>query len=94
MLVRVSNNQQVNTDHIVNVAQPNANQPDHFTISLSNARQVTTDQAGVDRIEAAMGGTMPECDYSKPDPLAQGPPAPPLTPDKESGATTKPPVGA
>ena len=93
MLVRVSNNQQVNTDHIVNVAQPNANQPDHFTISLSNARQVTTDQAGVDRIEAAMGGTMPECDFSKPDPIAKiAEPKP--APDQESGVTTKPPVGA
>ena len=94
MLVRVSNNQQVNTDHIVNIAQPNANQPNEYTISLSNARQITTDQDGVDRIEAAMGGTMPECDFGKPDPLS-GTQTPTPGPDIPAiSATTKPPVGA
>lgn len=68
MLVRVSDNQLVNTDHVVNIAQPNANQPDAFTISLSNARQVNTDAEGLRLLEEAMAPRR----FTPSDPVAVG----------------------
>ncbi len=61
MLVTVNDNQagnavlqEVNTDHVVNIATPNMNNPDMVTISLSNGRQITTNAAGADALREAM----------------------------------------
>jgi hypothetical protein len=57
MLVRLSDTQQVNTDHVVNVATPDSSELDKVTISLSNGRQIITDANGAEALEMAMNGT-------------------------------------
>lgn len=81
MLVRLSDTQEVNTDHVVNVATPNANQPDEVTISLSNGRQIKTDADGAESLRRAMNAWAP---YTPPgDPVA-------TSPDQTQGGPTTP----